>query len=230
MVDGNLVRKIEDLPPALIPYVRERIHSTGAHMMMANLGFSPVFALVTATGTGTQVIPSGATQVEIQGWGPGGGGAAVFIVGTLGGGGGGGGAFARCKLSVAASNGQVFKHVVGTGSPKLASSGDPSNFAGTTQITGTAVTGFTAITLQGATSGFNGGGGLGGTFTNANGGGTNIAGNGGTGAPGGGVAGGAGGAGIVGNNGSDGSPYGTGGKGALGNVDGQDGAVSYLFT
>jgi hypothetical protein len=228
-LDGNTVRKIEDLPPKLIPYVREKIKYSGALALVMNIAaFSPVLSLYTTSGgTSTETVPVGANNLEVQAWGPGAGGNKTFVAGTTGGGGGGGGAYSRCTLAVSAQVGNTFIVVVGTGGGTATG---VSVFAGTTQIAAGSVTGFNTVTCRGAVSGLNQNGGAGGTATNANSGATNSNGTNGGNASG--VTGGTGGAGIAGDVSGDGSPYGAGGHGQLGGAPdkGHDGAAAFYYT
>jgi hypothetical protein len=229
-VDGNVVRKLDEIPQRFHPYVRKKLEIYATALMAANLGGqAPILRLYTTTGTSTETVPGGYNFAEIQGWGPGAGGASVFSPGTLGGGGGGGGAYSTVTISAATQGGKTFIVVVGTGGTQSVSPGGGSVFAGTTQISAGSVTGWSTVTLRGASSGANQNGGGGGTATNANSGASNQTGNNGTSAVG--PLGGNAGAGIAGDVANDGSPYGAGGKGGGSNgTNGSDGAAAFYYT
>jgi hypothetical protein len=229
-VDGNVARKLEDVPERFHPFVRRKLEVYNTALMAAsNLGFNPVLRLYTTSGTSTETVPGGANNCEVQSWGPGAGGATVFNPGTLGGGGGGGGAYSKCVLSVGAQPSKTFIVVIGTGGTGSLSPSGGSVFAGTTQISAGSVTGFNTITCRGANSGVNQNGGGGGTATNANSGATNTTGSNGTDASG--PIGAAGGPGIAGDVSGDGSPYGTGGRGGGASpTSGMDGGAAFYYS
>lgn len=227
-VDGNVVRKLEDIPERFYPYVRKKLETYNSVLIAANVGGPvPVLRLYSTPGTSTETVPGGYSFVEIQGWGPGAGGG-VFNPGTLGGGGGGGGGYTTVTLNIAANAGKTFIVVVGTGTATT-TLGQGAVFSGTTQISAGSVTGFSTITLNKALSGQNQNGGTGGTAINGNAGATNQNGNNGTSAVSG--VGASGGAGIAGDVAGDGSPYGTGGRGGGATAQGgQDGGAAFYYT
>lgn len=179
-------------------------------------------------GSGTETIPTNATNVQIEVGGASGSGGAGSGTGcTLSSGAGGGaGGYARSQYTVSALGGvgKTFNYTVGTG-------GAPSDQGGTAStVTAGTVTGFTSMTGNGGGGGSNsppgnspgaGGTGVGGNQSNQTGGsGTN-----------GGLSGGAhGGAGINGINCSSAS----GGDGGFGSGNpgktGHDGMITFLYT
>lgn len=108
-------------------------------------------------GSGSVVIPTGATGVTIEVWGAGGGGGYGVmnynpIVGEfieLFGGGGGGGAYAKSVLVLSGDDGKTIQYEVGVGG-NGGTSGDPTGGAGTAS---TAFAGSYALTAMTSTGG-----------------------------------------------------------------------------
>lgn len=201
----------------LNPEIRKvayRFHERGSIPMFAAIaGLAPTLNIYNTNATSTETVPSGYSDVEIEGWGGGGGGGARDVPDNTGGGGGGGGGYTRCHISVIGKGGETFTVTIGAAAAAGLAGSNNTIVAGT-------ITGFSNITIGGGasgnpgTSGGPGNGGAGGTPTNANSGAVNTTGN--NGANGSGASGGAGGAGITGNVPNDGSPYGGGGNGGGG--------------
>ena len=136
-------------------------------------GFSPVTHVYT-TGSGTETIPSGASQLIIAAWGGGGGGGNGSGGGEPDyGGGGGGGAYVAQTYSLTSSDwGKTFTYVVGNGGAAMnngtastvangtygttvafsAGGGTPGGIYEVTGVGGTPVGGTTLVTGNNGTS------------------------------------------------------------------------------
>lgn len=187
----------------------------GQQMLLAG-GFVPVLR-IHASGSSTDTIPPGASNVVIELWAGGGTG---FSAGpSQGGGGGGSSGYSRSSIALTPSNwGQTINYAVG------ASDTDSSVSSGTFSLTTmTAHKGVGGSATQ--TTGGAGGTAVGGTQANT----TGTAGSNQVGGVGG-IAG----AGTSGTVGGDGSPYGAGGTGGdapnAGGQSGQTGAVVFSYT
>jgi len=133
-------------------------------VMADGSGFAPVTTLWDGT-TGTETVPTGATNVVIEGWGPGGGGGRGGA-GVVGGGGSG----SYSIKTMAVSGGQTFS-VTGT------AGGIGKSFVNGSGTTSTAstITGTATMTVNAGLGGLTGGGSAGGAA--GTGGDTNTAGN-----------------------------------------------------
>lgn len=217
-------------------------YATGTWQISNSSGGSPVLGSGTITltvsgltvihiytsGSGVEFIPTGTTNVAVEGFGSGAGGGAGFGSGLTrfngGGGGGGGYNYTTHLASVLGGAGKTFNYTVGVGGP--------AQSAGTnTVISAGTVTSFATMTAETGTPGTNAtgsGNGTGGPGGPATGGDiTNTTGNAGTSS-------GAGGAGLTGSISGDGSPYGPGGTAGFGSgapgSPGNNGAAVFYYS
>jgi hypothetical protein len=181
-------------------------------------GFTPIYDTYT-TGSGTNTIPSGCSQLIVFAWGGGGGGAYLSGIGSdIEGGGGGAGGYCQSTFTITSADyGKTFNWVVGTG-------GSPaSNGTASTVTNGTYTSNTISFSANGGGQGMHFVGGVGGTATGAQ---TNIPGN-----NGGGDITTVGGAATVGYNGD---AYGGGGDGEnvyfYGPFSGNNGAVIFYYS
>jgi len=188
---------------------------------------------VYTSGSGTETIPVGATNMTMEAWGGGGSGGGGGSAGHGGSGGAGGGYTITSNFSVSSQNGNTLTYSVGAGVAGVGGGFNGNNGNPTTVNAGT-ITGWNNVTCNGGAQGITSSNAntSGGTVTNTNANTTNTTGNNGIGQSGG--FGGAGGAGIAGGIGGDGAPYGAGSKGgdAVAGSSGasQGGAVVFYYT
>jgi hypothetical protein len=170
----------------------------------ASSAFSPITRTYAGVATLTETIPSGASQVVIEGWGPGGSGGRGYGQNGVGAGGGGGGAGGYFKKTIAGLTSADWNKTLAMAAqdtyPALASVS-----SGTYSLTTlTAYQGNPGAAATGPAS--PGAGGTGGTATNGDTNTTGGNGSAGTAAP-------VGGTGATGTAGTNGGPYGHGGNG-----------------
>jgi hypothetical protein len=200
--------------------------------------FTPVTRTYTTVGSGTETIPTGASQVVITVWGAGGGGgrSGTNICTNNNGGGGGSGAYVKKTLSISSSNwGQTLSYLVATRGAAGITSAPNGGAGGTSTVSNGTFT--TSVSLSagggggGASGNSTGNQGSGGT---ASGGDTNTNGNGGGGTVSTGAAAPNGGAAQT-NYATNGNPPGGGGSGgqvgsSQNGGQGADGQVVFAYT
>lgn len=169
----------------------------------ASAAFSPIKHTYAGVATTAETIPSGATQVVIEGWGGGGPGGVGFGANGVGAGGGGGGAGGYFKKTIALTSVDWNKTLIMIGQNIYPSMASVSS--GTYTLT--TLTANIGHTGTAATSGSAPGtGATGGTASNGDTNTTGASGTNGTNAP-------LGGTGATGTAGTNGGPYGHGGNG-----------------
>lgn len=132
---------------------------------------------ITATGSSTITIPTGAKLLVIRAWGAGGGGASVALEASSAGGGGGGAGVKKTVQIKTTDHGQTISYTVGTGGTgRTTTAGDGT--AGTATTVTSSGLSFTNLNISagGGAGGTTAAGGAGGT---ASGGDTNTSGSGG---------------------------------------------------
>lgn len=229
IVDGAELRYKREWGPRVRRIVRgvarryRRPRCVGVVMVLVGGGplFTPVLSIHTVTGTET--VPSGANNCEVQAWGSGGGSGATTGTGPfVAGGGSASGSYTRCSLAVATKNGLTWSVTIGAVGTGGVANGANGTAGGATTVNAGTMTGWNNTSCPGGGGGGTGGaaGAAGGVPTNTNAGAVNTNGNAGGAGGGSGGAGGTAGAGIAGNVTGDGSPYGGGQAGHTGITSG----------